>query len=222
MPCGLSHLVVLVHQIGCGMRQEAMAFSVDYFFVGGNWKCNGTRESVKKLVADLNAASIADDVDVVVAPPFVYIDQVLGSITDRIEVAAQNCWVGKGGAFTGEVSAEMLKDIGLNWVILGHSERRQLIGEANEFVGMKEAYALNNGLKVIGCIGETLEQREAGKTIEVVAQQLEAMRGSVNAKNCEDLARQEDIDGFLVGGASLIGPDFATIVNSVNAKKVAA
>ncbi|KAL2636334.1 hypothetical protein R1flu_007813 [Riccia fluitans] len=250
------------------------------FFVGGNWKANGNKESVKKLVQELNDAKLEEDVDVVVSPPYIYLDSVLNTLTKRIEVSAQNSWVGKGGAFTGEISAEQLKDLGVQWVILGHSERRHIIGEANEFIGKKAAYALENGLKVIACIGELLEEREAGKTTEVCFTQLKAFAdavpswkdvviayepvwaigtgkvatpqqaqdvhseirkwlaenvsaeassqtriiygGSVNAANSAELAKQEDIDGFLVGGASLKGPDFATIVNSVTSKKVPA
>eukprot|EP00262_Sarcandra_glabra_P015072 TRINITY_DN4571_c0_g1_i1.p1 TRINITY_DN4571_c0_g1~~TRINITY_DN4571_c0_g1_i1.p1 ORF type:complete len:309 (+),score=66.62 TRINITY_DN4571_c0_g1_i1:93-1019(+) len=250
------------------------------FFVGGNWKCNGTKDSINKLVTDLNSAEIEADVDVVVAPPFIYIDQVKNLLTDRIEISAQNSWVGKGGAFTGEISVEQLNDIGCTWVILGHSERRHIIGEDDEFIGKKAAYALSQKLKVIACIGEKLEEREAGKTFDVCFQQMKAFAdfvpswddvviayepvwaigtgkvatpqqaqevhiairdwmkknisaevasktriiygGSVNGSNCAELAKQEDIDGFLVGGASLKGPEFATIVNSVTAKKVAA
>ncbi|XP_008799414.1 triosephosphate isomerase, chloroplastic-like [Phoenix dactylifera] len=249
------------------------------FFVGGNWKCNGTKDSISKLVADLNGAKMENDVDVVVAPPFIYIDQVKNSLTDCIEISAQNCWVGKGGAFTGEISAEQLIDMGCQWVILGHSERRHIIGEDDEFIGKKAAYALSQNLKVIACIGEKLEEREAGKTFDVCFQQMKAFAdsitswenvviayepvwaigtgkvatpeqaqevhvavrdwlkknvstevasstriiygGSVNGGNCSELAKQEDIDGFLVGGASLKGPEFATIVNSVTSKKVA-
>ncbi|CAJ1968877.1 unnamed protein product [Sphenostylis stenocarpa] len=250
------------------------------FFVGGNWKCNGTKDSLSKLVSDLNSATLEPDVDVVVAPPFVYIDQVKNSITDRIEISAQNSWVGKGGAFTGEISVEQLKDLGCKWVILGHSERRHIIGENDEFIGKKAAYALSEGLGVIACIGELLQEREAGKTFDVCFQQLKAFAdavsswdniviayepvwvigtgkvatpeqaqevhaavrdwlkknfsvevasktriiygGSVNASNSAELAKKEDIDGFLVGGASLKGPEFATIINSVTSKKVAA
>ncbi|KAK7378682.1 hypothetical protein VNO80_04128 [Phaseolus coccineus] len=250
------------------------------FFVGGNWKCNGTKDSISKLVADLNSAKLEPDVDVVVAPPFLYIDQVKSSLTDRIEISAQNSWVGKGGAFTGEISVEQLKDLGCKWVVLGHSERRHIIGEKDEFIGKKAAYALSQGLGVIACIGELLEEREAGKTFDVCFQQLKAYAdavpswdniviayepvwaigtgkvatpqqaqevhvairdwlkknvseevasktriiygGSVNGGNSGELAKQEDIDGFLVGGASLKGPEFATIVNSVTSKKVAA
>ncbi|KAH9614403.1 hypothetical protein KSS87_021075 [Heliosperma pusillum] len=264
----------------CGSRGVVAMAASGKFFVGGNWKCNGTKESITKLVSDLNSATLEPDVDVVVAPPFVYIDQVKSSLTDRIELSAQNCWVGKGGAFTGEISAEQLKDLGCQWVILGHSERRHVIGEKDEFIGKKAAYALSEGLGVIACIGELLEEREAGKTFEVCYQQLKAFAdslpswknvvvayepvwaigtgkvaspqqaqevhvavrgwlkknvseevadktriiygGSVNGGNCAELAKQEDIDGFLVGGASLKGPEFATIINSVTAKKVAA
>ncbi|XP_020689003.1 triosephosphate isomerase, chloroplastic isoform X1 [Dendrobium catenatum] len=250
------------------------------FFVGGNWKCNGTKDSISKLVADLNSATLENDVDVVVAPPFIYIDQVKRSLVDRIEISAQNSWIGKGGAFTGEISAEQLIDIGCKWVIHGHSERRHIIGEDDQFIGKKAAYALSQNLKVIACIGEKLDEREAGKTFDVCFQQLKgfadnvsswtniviayepvwaigtgkvatpeqaqevhaAVRdwlkknvsaevasetriiygGSVNGSNCADLAKKEDIDGFLVGGASLKGPEFAVIVNSATEKKVAA
>ncbi|KAF9619170.1 hypothetical protein IFM89_005724 [Coptis chinensis] len=231
------------------------------FFVGGNWKCNGTKDSINKLVSDLNNATLEADVDVVVAPPFVYLDQVKNTLTDRVEISAQNSWVGKGGAFTGEISVEQLKDIGCKWVILGHSERRHVIGEDDQFIGKKAAYALSENLKVIACIGERLEEREAGKTFDVCFQQLKAFAGkffiflsymaqevhvavrdwlkknvsaevasktriiyggSVNGSNCAELAKKEDIDGFLVGGASLKGPEFTTIINSVTSKKVAA
>eukprot|EP00252_Welwitschia_mirabilis_P023441 TRINITY_DN6619_c0_g1_i1.p1 TRINITY_DN6619_c0_g1~~TRINITY_DN6619_c0_g1_i1.p1 ORF type:complete len:316 (+),score=81.88 TRINITY_DN6619_c0_g1_i1:316-1263(+) len=263
----------------CARKVVAMA-GTGKFFVGGNWKCNGTKDSISKLVSDLNSAKLEDDVDVVVAPPFVYIDYVRGTLSDRIEVSAQNAWVSKGGAYTGEISVEQLKDVGCKWVIHGHSERRHIIGEDNQFIGKKSAYAKSEGLKVIACIGEKLEEREAGKTFDVCFEQLKAFAdhmpdwngvviayepvwaigtgkvatpqqaqevhaavrdwlrknyspevasqtriiygGSVNGANCAELAKQEDIDGFLVGGASLKGPEFATICNSVTAKKTAA
>ncbi|WRX13930.1 Triosephosphate isomerase - like 1 [Theobroma cacao] len=161
------------------------------FFVGGNWKCNGTNDSITKLVSDLNSATLESDVG----------NLLLFSFFDFVE---------------------QLKDIGCKWVILGHSERRHIIGEDDQFIGKKAAYALNEGLGVIACIGELLEEREAGKTFDVCFQQLKAFAGSVNGGNCADLAKEEDIDGFLVGGASLKGPEFATIINSVTSKKVAA
>ncbi|KAJ4716725.1 triosephosphate isomerase [Melia azedarach] len=273
-----SHIRLFSSRKPC--RSVVAMSSSNKFFVGGNWKCNGTKESITKLVSDLNNAKLEADVDVVVSPPFVYIDQVKNSLTERIEISGQNSWVGKGGAFTGEISVEQLKDIGCKWVILGHSERRHVIGEDDQFIGKKAAYALSEGLGVIACIGEQLQEREAGNTFDVCFQQLKAFSdavpgwdnvviayepvwaigtgkvatpqqaqevhaavrdwlknnvsaevasktriiygGSVNGGNCAELAKQEDIDGFLVGGASLKGPEFATIVNSVTSKKVAA
>ncbi|KAL3843397.1 hypothetical protein ACJIZ3_000800 [Penstemon smallii] len=271
-----SHLRLASENKGC--RGVVTMAGSGKFFVGGNWKCNGTKDSISKLITELNSSTLESDVDVVVAPPFVYIDQVKNSLTDRIEIAAQNSWTGKGGAFTGEISVEQLKDIGCKWVVLGHSERRHIIGENDQFIGKKAAYALSEGLGVIACIGELLEEREAGKTFDVCFQQLKAYAvpswdkiviayepvwaigtgkvatpeqaqevhvairdwlsknvsaevasktriiygGSVNGGNCAELAKQEDIDGFLVGGASLKGPEFATIINSVTSKKVAA
>ena len=117
--------------------------------------------------------------EVVVSPSFVFLPTVKSSLRSDFYVSAQNCWVKKGGAYTGEVSAEMLANLGVPWVILGHSERRALLGESNDFVGDKVAYALAQGLKVIACVGETLEQREAGSTMDVVAAQTKAIAGNV-------------------------------------------
>lgn len=275
-----SHLRLSSASAPKGSRTVVAMAGTGKFFVGGNWKCNGTKDSISQLVSDLNSAKLENDVDVVVGPPFVYIDQVKSSLTERIEIAAQNSWIGKGGAFTGEISVEQLKDIGCKWVILGHSERRHVIGEDDQFIGKKAAYALGQNVGVIACIGELLEEREGGKTFDVCYRQLKAYAdavpdwdnvviayepvwaigtgkvaspqqaqevhvavrdwlsknvsaevasktriiygGSVNGGNCAELAKQEDIDGFLVGGASLKGPEFATIINSVTAKKVAA
>lgn len=122
------------------------------FFVGGNWKCNGTHASVEKLVNELNAGSVPSGIDVVVAPPFIYVDWVRANIKGEYQVAAQNCWVKSDGAFTGEISAEMLVDAGVPWVITGHSERRSLCGESNTFVGQKTGHALEAGLKVSGVL----------------------------------------------------------------------
>lgn len=116
--------------------------------MGGNWKCNGTHASVEKLVMGLNAGRVPSDIDVVVAPPFIFLDWVRAHINDQYHVAAQNCWVKSDGAFTGEISAEMLKDAAVPWVITGHSERRSLCGESNTFVGQKTGHALEVGLKV--------------------------------------------------------------------------
>ncbi|KAK1660413.1 hypothetical protein QYE76_048572 [Lolium multiflorum] len=239
-------------------------------------KQNGTTEQVEKIVKTLNDGKItASNVETVVSPPYVFLPTVKASLRPEIQVAAQNCWVKKGGAFTGEVSAEMLANLGVPWVILGHSERRALLGESNEFVGDKVAYALAQGLKVIACVGETLEQREAGSTMEVVSAQTKAIAdkitdwtnvviayepvwaigtgkvatpaqaqevhanlrewlktnvspevaettriiygGSVTGASANELAAQPDVDGFLVGGASL-KPEFIDIINAASVK----
>ncbi|KAK2995954.1 hypothetical protein RJ640_003746 [Escallonia rubra] len=248
----------------------------EFFFSpenGKNWKVylmyvnnqNGTADEVKKIVTTLNEAEVPseDVVEVVVSPPFVFLPVVKSLLRSDFYVAAQNCWVRKGGAFTGEVSAEMLVNLGIPWVILGHSERRSILNETNEFVGDKIAYALSQGLKVIACIGETLEQRESGSTMDVVAAQTKAIAdrvtnwsnivlayepvwaigtgkvatpaqaqevhlglrkwlqenaGSVNGANCKELAGKPDVDGFLVGGASL-KPEFIDIIKSATTKK---
>ena len=109
----------------------------------------------------MNSAKLEDDVDIVISPLFVYIDQVKSSLIDRMEIYAQNSWVGKGGAFTGEIGVEQLKDMGCKWVIHGHPKHRHVLGEDNHFIGKKYAYAVSQGLKVIACIGEKVEEREA-------------------------------------------------------------
>ena len=101
------------------------------FVVGGNWKCNGNTASIQKLVQDLNAGEITADVEVICAPPMIYLPRVQSTLDRKYQLSAQNCWVGEGGAFTGEVAAEMLMDNNIPWVILGHSERRALIGESD-------------------------------------------------------------------------------------------
>lgn len=153
-------------------RQQVKMSSTAKFFVGGNWKCNGTTASITQLVEDLNHGSVPSDVEVVCAPPFPYLTHVQGSLKPPYQLAAQNCWMGASGAFTGEVSAEMLLDIRVSWVILGHSERRGLCGESNAFVGSKVAYAQEKGLAVIPCIGETLKEREDGQMFNVLEGQL--------------------------------------------------
>jgi len=261
------------------------------FIVGGNWKCNGTKASVTALIDELNAGQLSGaKVDIVVAPTFLHIHTAMAGLdASRFQVAAQNSWVedfndpthhydSNTGAFTGEVSAEMLEDMGIPWVILGHSERRTLMGETDAIVGKKVAHARFHGLNVIACVGETLAERESNSTLEVIFRQLQAVAdeiddrehsswgsqvviayepvwaigtgkvatpeqvqevhaairkwladnvsaevskatriqygGSVNAGNCEELAKFSDVDGFLVGGASLKGEDFIKICNS--------
>merc|ERR1719187_935181 len=241
------------------------------FFVGGNWKMNGTLASIDKLVEMLNTAKISVDAEVVCAPPALYLAYVRDNLSPRIQIAGQNCYKVPKGAFTGDISPAMLDDVGARYVILGHSERRHVFGETDALIGEKVKHALDAGLTVIACIGEKLDQREAGKTLEVNFAQLSAIAenvsnwqkvvvayepvwaigtgvtatpqqaqevheklrewlttkvsaivgrttriiygGSVTAANCQELGAQHDIDGFLVGGASL-KPDFIDIIHA--------
>lgn len=239
------------------------------FFVGGNFKMNGSVSSIKEIVNNLNNASLDSSVEVVVSPPALYLPLVRENLNKNIEVAAQNVFYKGNGAYTGEISVEQLKDSNINWAILGHSERRTVLQESDETVSLKTKYATENGVSVIWCCGESLEERESNKTVEVVTKQLESLKshisdwskvviayepiwaigtgkvatteqaqevhkairdwlknvsdkvadetrilygGSVNEKNCGELSKQPDIDGFLVGGASL-KPAFIDIVN---------
>ena len=242
--------------------------------VAGNWKMNGSRASVKELVDGINAGLGGVTAEVVVCPPFVYLPYVVGATSDSVvKVGAQNMCDQASGAFTGEVSGPMVKDIGCEYVIIGHSERRAMYGESDEVTAVKYAAVQNNGLKPIFCIGETLEEREQGITEEVVGRQLDAILntagvaslanavlayepvwaigtgktaspeqaqdvhafirnkisgldsniaeglrilygGSMNPANAAELCSQPDIDGGLIGGASLKAVDFLVICNA--------
>ena len=139
------------------------------YLIGGNWKCNGTKESTAALVATLNGAgAIPAWCEVVVGVPSIHIGSVLGSLRKDISVAAQDCSATGTGAFTGELAATMLADFGVKWVILGHSERRTNQGESSALVATKTKQALDAGLSVMVCVGETLAEREAGRVDAVV------------------------------------------------------
>ncbi|KAF5303579.1 hypothetical protein FQR65_LT08180 [Abscondita terminalis] len=241
------------------------------FVVGGNWKMNGDKKQISEIIDFLKAGPLSPDTEVIVGVPAIYLEHAKNNVPSNVQVAAQNCYKVPKGAFTGEISPAMIKDVGVNWVILGHSERRNVFGESDELIAEKVAHALECGLKVIACIGEKLEERESGKTEEVVFRQTKAIAdkikdwsnvvvayepvwaigtgktatpeqaqevhkalrgwfnanvsanvaetipiqygGSVTAANCKELAGQPDIDGFLVGGASL-KPEFVNIVNA--------
>ncbi|XP_057370957.1 triosephosphate isomerase-like [Daphnia carinata] len=243
------------------------------FFVGGNWKMNGNKKEIDGIIAFLTAGPLDPNTELVCGVPSCYLEYSRQKLPATIGVAAQNCYKVSKGAFTGEISPAMIKDVGVEWVILGHSERRNVFGESDALIAEKVNHALSEGLKVIPCIGEKLEEREAGKTEEVVFSQLKAIvekipldkwenvviayepvwaigtgktaspqqaqevhgklrqwlsenvnadvaqkvriiyGGSVTAENCRELAKEVDIDGSLVGGASL-KPDFIHIVNA--------
>jgi len=241
-------------------------------FICGNWKMHKTSAEAVALVRELRRR-LNTQVEIAVAPPFTALSKVKEALMGSpIQLFAQNCHYEKQGAFTGEISAPMLAEVGCDGVILGHSERRQYFGESDEGVNKKIKAALEAGLHPIVCVGETLQEREANHTWEVVSGQLrgalaglapvqigkltlayepvwaigtgktattgqaqevhgqirgflremagphtaEAVRiqygGSVKPDNAAELLGQPDIDGALVGGASLKVDDFARIV----------
>ena len=231
----------------------------------GNWKMNGSLSKNAELLNELSAAwKHNGDVEVGVCPPMVYLSQVQNlTLGSAIQLGAQDVSIAESGAYTGETSVGMLKDFDCQFVIVGHSERRQYHGETDEVVAAKAERALLEGITPIVCVGETLEQREAGDTLTVVSQQVQtvierlgvarvaeivvayepvwaigtgltatpdqaqavhvAIRqqlgdagvdvriiygGSVKSDNAAELFAEMDIDGALVGGASLKCEDF--------------
>ncbi len=245
-------------------------------FIAGNWKM-----FTDSITAELLAAAVVkgigsdDRVTVAVCPPFLYLSRVFQTVKDTpVALGAQNLYPAKEGAFTGEVSPAMLVDVGCKYVILGHSERRHGLGESDAFINRKVHAALAAGLKVILCIGETLEERKAERTHDVLGTQLTGSLagidaaalvnivlayepvwaigtgvnatpqqaqdahafvrkrvgemcgadaaqklviqygGSVKPDNAKALLSQPDVDGALVGGASLKAPDFLAIIRA--------
>ena len=147
-------------------------------FVAGNWKMNGSREDTRALVAGVcEGARALSGVDVGVCPPFVYLADAGAAIADApVLLGGQSCArTGDDGAFTGEVSVRMLADVGCRFVLVGHSERRTLYGEDDAEVAEKAVLALAAGLSPVVCVGETLEEREAGRTEATVKRQLDAV-----------------------------------------------
>jgi triosephosphate isomerase len=242
-------------------------------FVCGNWKMHKTVSEALALIDALSAAVEAlHGVEVGVAPPFTALHASGKRLTgSKIALASQNCHFETQGAYTGEVSVPMLRDVGVRYAIIGHSERRQLFGETSEACAKKIDAALAGGLRAIYCVGETLAEREAGKTFDIVTRQLEVglagvgadritdvvvayepvwaigtgktatpaqaqevhahlrrvaekslgeggaaqlriqYGGSVKPENARDLFSQEDVDGGLIGGASLTPDAFLGI-----------
>lgn len=245
--------------------------------IAGNWKMNNTPSQTTALINEMKPLVKDADCDVIICAPFVDLQTALEAAKgSNIMIGAENCHWAESGAFTGEVSAVMLKEMGVPYVIIGHSERRQYFGETDETVNKRVRAALDAGLKVILCVGEVLEQREQGVTFEVVGMQTKiALQGvtaeelknviiayepvwaigtgktatadqadevngyirkvvaelygkdaadafvvqyggSMNAKNAEELLAKENVDGGLIGGASLKAQDFSVIVKAAS------
>jgi triosephosphate isomerase len=250
-------------------------------FIGGNWKCNGDYKSIENLMKSVVNSLVFDSTkcQVIISPTNLHIPLArhLLDKNSEVKISSQNVSAFPDGAYTGEVSAKQLKDYGIEWTLVGHSERRQYFHESNEVVGKKTKISLENGLNVIACIGEKLDERESNQTMNVCLTQMEAIAkatsdwgrmviayepvwaigtgktatsqqaqevhgnlrnwletriskevassvriiygGSVTEQNANDLITQTDIDGFLVGGASL-KPGFKTIVDSYKNKMI--
>eukprot|EP00301_Raphidiophrys_heterophryoidea_P018959 c394_g1_i1.p1 GENE.c394_g1_i1~~c394_g1_i1.p1 ORF type:complete len:268 (-),score=81.76 c394_g1_i1:62-811(-) len=181
--------------------------------VGGNWKNNGSRATIKTLVETLNAADLPFNVQVVVFPPSIYLDYTKSLIKDSILVGAQNSYI-KSGAFTGEIDPVMIKDSGYDWTILGHSERRHVVvHESEEELGQKLRAAINAGLNVVYCIGEKLDEREANKTRDVVFHQLETVKKTLSAAEWEKVVvAYEPV--WAIGTGKVATPEQAQEVHS--------
>src|SRR5438552_3744927 len=153
-------------------------------FVAGNWKMFTTAATGKQLAADIAGGLRKEDrVTVAVCPPFPYLSQIAEVLRgSNVALGAQNVYPEKEGAFTGEVSPTMLQDVGCRYVILGHSERRHKLGETNDFINRKVHAALAAGLRVILCVGETLEERQANRTEAVLDAQTTGGLASVTAE----------------------------------------
>ena len=135
-----------------------------------NWKMNGSLEGLKEFFEELE---LGDCADVVVLPPAIYVRDCISAIGNRtLDVGVQNVWTEDSGAYTGEISAKMVRNIGADWVLIGHSERRQLQKESDELVKLKLDCSLKAGLNAIVCVGETLEERLSGQAESVVSEQL--------------------------------------------------
>lgn len=247
--------------------------------VAGNWKCNTTWSEAITLVEELTQ-SLADGnysgTDIIISPPVIYLSALKSMLPSNIHLAAQNCSAHNEGAFTGEVTANMLSTAGVDYILVGHSERRSLFGETNEVVAQKVLKVLEAGLRPILCVGESLEERDANRHFEVVKEQLNAAYfsqvksgdaakvviayepvwaigtgrtasseqaqemhaeirswvkeafgtvaqevsilygGSAKPNNADELFAGADVDGGLIGGASLNAADFKAIIEANN------
>jgi len=140
---------------------------------------NGNKASIDGIIKFLNEQGCNPNTEVVVSPPTCYLEYVRSKLDQRIGVAAQNCYKAEKGAFTGDISPAMIQDLGCKWAILGHSERRNVFGETDQLIGEKVGHAQAAGLLLIPCIGEKLEEREAGTTEAVCFKQMQAIANNV-------------------------------------------
>lgn len=242
--------------------------------IAGNWKMNKTVREAEELINEIKKADLSEDVEKLICVPFIALDRAV-SLTEGtdIKVGAQNMYFEESGAYTGEISSLMLKDLGVEYTIIGHSERRQYFGDTDEVVNKKIKASIAHGIKPIICVGESLEEREENKEEDVVKNQLvEGLKGiseeelkdlviayepiwaigtgktassddanqmcefirktiakmysedlakklriqyggSVKPATIKELMEKEDVDGALVGGASLVAEDFVSLVN---------
>ncbi len=157
--------------------------------IAGNWKMNKNLEEAVALVADIKANyATKENVEAIVCPPFISLEAVSALIKDTdIKLGAQNMYFEESGAYTGEISADMLKSVGCEYVILGHSERRTIFNESDEVINKKVKKALTSGLKPILCVGETLEEREKDITKDVIATQLKGGLADITAEDMEKI-----------------------------------
>ncbi|MCC5793317.1 MAG: triose-phosphate isomerase [Chromatiales bacterium] len=191
--------------------------------VAANWKLNGNRDSNARLVDEL--LSGLDNsllVEVLVCPPFVYLSELAARLEGTVVMlGAQDVCAEAEGAFTGEISAAMLREVGARWAILGHSERRALYAEGDDLVARKFAAAQLGGLTPILCVGETLQERESGRTLEVVGRQLEAV-----LDHCGVAALQNAVVAYepvwAIGTGKTATPDEAQEVHAAIRRMVAA
>jgi triosephosphate isomerase len=189
--------------------------------IAGNWKMYKTADEAVALVGDIKKGAQGAPSDVLVAPPFTALAPVVSALRgESIAVAAQNMHYEKEGAFTGEISAAMLKDLRVTHVILGHSERRQYFTETDEGVAKKTKVALDNDLTPISCVGETLAQREAGQTKEVVGRQVDAILGALTAtETTRIIIAYEPV--WAIGTGKVATPEQAEEVHAFIRKRVA-
>jgi triosephosphate isomerase len=188
--------------------------------IAGNWKLNKTTDEAVALATEIKAGADAPNVDVLVSPVFTVLAAVAKALEgSKVFLAGQNMHSELSGAYTGEIAPTMLTDVGCTHVILGHSERRQYFGETDEGVAKKTKAALDNGLLPISCVGETLEKREGGKTMDVVGRQVDAILNAVSADEATKVViAYEPV--WAIGTGKVATPEQAQEVHAFIRKRV--